>query len=342
MRTFSIFLHAKVTGFAETLHYRKSNVSKAFEPLYNPELDGCIFGVEILLNRDVNGLYSYSSAPSHTAWTASFVPLTAKGAPAKAGAGEVSSKTFYTSDYSHSGLARVDNALVYLPFEQAQLLTGMAGEQKRVSAIHIKFKPKVNLQQACQKVSSLWADFTEEKSGAKNAALLDNVTVQSWKIYRRSFIAAMEKEQMMMTVLFALMGITTVFIILVIFYMIINHKSKDIGILKSIGVSSANIIQLFLCFAAVVAFLGSAVGLFGGWLFLAKINNIENWLFERFGFQLWDRTIYAIGNIPSRLAPHVVLVIIISAFFVCLAGAALPSWLASRQKPVETLQVSQL
>jgi lipoprotein-releasing system permease protein len=145
-----------------------------------------------------------------------------------------------------------------------------------------------------------------------------------------------------MTVMFAFVGITTVFIVFVVFYMIISHKTKDIGILKSIGASNADIVQLFSGFAFLVGFLGSSIGLFGGWLFLLKINQIEDWLFEHFKFQLWDRTIYAIGDIPNRVDPKVLTVIVLSAIAACLVGALIPSWQAAKQKPVETLQVNQL
>ena len=146
----------------------------------------------------------------------------------------------------------------------------------------------------------------------------------------------------MMIVLFALVGITTVFIVLVVFYMIISHKSKDIGILKSIGASNPDIITLFLGFAFAVGLIGSAIGSFAGWLFLRKINLIEQWLFEHFGFQLWDRTIYAIGDIPNQVEFSVLAVIILSAVCACLAGAFIPSRQAARLNPVEILQVSQL
>ncbi len=334
--------HSRVTGFGQTLYYRKDDASKAFKPVYAPNLAGCVIGIDLALQRDAKGGYPYGSGPTEMALAISCFPLTAKGALAKVGAGMVNTQTFYYSDNSESGLARVDSSMVYLPFEQAQLLCGMAGAVKRVNAIHIKFRPNVRLEAGCEEVDSLWQSFGREKAGEKQAYLLKNVTVQSWKDYRRGSIAAMEKEQTMLTALFALVGITTVFIVFVVFYMIISHKSKDIGILKSIGVSNGNIIKLFSGFAFLVGISGSAVGLFSGWLFLLKINRIEDWLFARFGFQLWDRTIYAIGDIPSQVDAKVLAVIVFSAIAACLVGALVPSWQAAKQKPVETLQVSQL
>ena len=334
--------HSKVTDFDETLHYRKNDAAKAFEPAYAPNLTGCVVGVDKWLMRDEDGKYSYEDSPYEVALLVSCFPLTSKGALAKAGTDLVNTKTFYYSDTSRSGLAGVDSSFIYLPLEDAQLLCGMAGPVKRISAIHIKFKPNVKLADGCEKVAALWKKFVEEKKGAEQAGLLDTVKVQSWKDYRREFIAAMEKEQTMLMIMFALVGVTTVFIVFVVFYMIVSHKSKDIGVLKSIGVSKADVIELFLCFAFLMGLLGSAAGVFGGWLFLLKINRIEGFLFEHFGFQLWDRTMYAIGDIPNAIDLKVLAVIIASAIGACLAGAFLPSRRAAKLEVVETLQVSQL
>lgn len=334
--------YSRVTGFAETLYYRKDDVSRAFEPIYDANLAGCVIGIDRVLLRGADGKYFHQVRPSEIALAVSCFPLTATGALAKAGAGEVNTKTFYYSDTSHSGLAKVDSSLVYLPFEQAQLLCGMAVADKRISAIHVKFKPDVKLRTGCEKVASLWQSFKNDKSGEKQAPLLENVTVQSWKEYRRSSISAMEKEQTMLIVMFVLVGITTVFIVFVTFYMIISHKSKDIGTLKSIGVSKGNIIELFSIFAFLLGLLGSGFGAILGWFFLLKINKIESWLFEHFGFQLWDRTIYAIGDIPNKVEFEVLAITIVSAIFACLIGAIIPSWQAAGLRPVETLQVGRL
>lgn len=334
--------HSLATAFAETLYHRRNDVSKAFKPIYDPNLTGCVIGIDRVLIRDAKGEYSYEKSPARIALAVSCFPLTAKGALAKAGAGLVNTKTFYYSDSSHSRLARVDSSIVYLPFEQAQLLCGMAGAVKRVNWIHIKFKEGTKLEKGCERVALLWNEFKDKKAGEIHSNLLEQVTVQSWNQYRRPFIAAMEKEQTVVAVMFALVGITTVFIVFVVLYMIICHKSKDIGVLKSIGVSNGNIIALFSGFAFLIAVLGSVLGSLAGWQFLVHINQIENWLFERFSFQLWDRTMYAIGDIPNVLDLKVLVVIMLSTIVACLAGAIIPSYQAARLKPVETLQVDQL
>ena len=91
-----------------------------------------------------------------------------------------------------------------------------------------------------------------------------------------------------------------------------------------------------------VGLIGAVVGSAGACGFLAKINDMEHWLFERFGWQLWDRSVYAIGEIPDKIEWEVLTIIAISAIVTSLAGALLPTIQAARRLPAQTLQVNQL
>jgi len=329
-------LQSCTTTFAKTLHYRADQPAKAFVPLYDPNALGCVLGIDLALLRDSNGGYVYSAQPPQVAITLTCFPLTAKGAPAKVGAGLVSSQHFYYSDHSQSGIAHVDGSVIYIPLEQAQLLC-MAGDLKRVNAIHIKFNPHVRLSEGHNRIAALWSGFKRQKAEAQDSYLLDTARVQDWKEYRRAVIAPMEEEQVLLSFMFVLVGITTVFIVLVVFYMIVSHKRKDIGVLKSVGTSNISIMGLFSGFAFAVGLLGSCIGVLTAWLFLSRVNQIEHLLFERFGFQLWDRSLYAIGDIPSRLEFHVLATIVGCAIVSCLIGALIPGYCAARLRPVETL-----
>jgi ABC-type lipoprotein release transport system permease subunit len=334
--------HSNVTGFGEWLQYDKGNVGGAFVPGYDVNLVGCVPGIAILFDRDSEGIYKLTEGLPSVKFEVSSFPLTARGALAKAGAGEVNTKTFYCSDVARSGLARADGNLIYLPFEDAQMLCGMGTGRKRVNGIHIKFIPGVRLDTGRDRIAGLWQEFVVSKAGASGADLLENVRVQTWKTYSRVFVAAVETEQAMMIVIFGMIGIIMVFVVFVVFYMIVSHKSKDVGILKSIGASSASVLVLFLGFAFLVGVVGSAIGAVGGWQFLLHINQIEDWLFEHFEFQLWDRRLYAIGDIPNAIDLKVLAGIMLSAIFACFVGAVVPSWQAARCQPVDTLRVNQL
>lgn len=332
--------HSRVTNFGRTLYYRADDVAKAFVPTYDPNAVGCVRGVDVASRHGAYSQYLYGVRPPRIAMSLTCFPLTARGAPAKAGTSDVSSQRFYFSDTSRSGIARVDYSTVYIPLAEAQNLC-MAGTLKRVTAVHIKFRSGTGLSDGCRRVGRLWAQFKEGKKDADYSELFDTVTVQSWKEYRRAFIAPMEKEEAMMGIMFCFVGITSVFIIFVVFYMIVSHKTKDVGVLKSLGASNWSIMGLYSGFAFVVGLLGAAIGVPGALVFLARINRIEDMLFERFGFQLWDRSIFAIGEIPHRVEPAMLVLIIGCAILACLIGALVPGYCAARLRPVETLHGSR-
>jgi lipoprotein-releasing system permease protein len=332
--------HSQATNFGRTLYHQASDVTKAFSPVYEPNGVGCVLGIDLAKWRNAQSQYTYDSQPAEVGLILTCFPLNARGAPAGAGSVPVSTKRFHYSDHSHSGIAGIDGSTVYIPLAWAQSLC-MAGALKRVTALHVKFCSDVSLARGCDGIRALWNQFKQDKQGAAGAGLLDTVTVETWKEYRRAVIAPMEKEEAMLSVMFGFVGITTVFIVFVVFYMIVSHKTKDIGILKSVGASSQSVMVLFSGFATAVGVLASCTGVAAALLFLANINRLESWLFERFGFQLWDRTIYAIGEIPHRVEFSVLAIIVCCAIVACQIGALVPAYCAARLRPVETLHGSR-
>jgi lipoprotein-releasing system permease protein len=328
--------HDKTTTFGRTLYYRLDDPSKAFEPIYDPNLPGCVLGIDLAMGRSSRGKYSVRSQPPRIAISITCFPLTDTGAPAASGTSSVASRLFYYSDNSQSGIPRIDGGTVYVPIDNAQALC-MAGDLKRISSIFIKFAPGTTVAQGTAKIAELWSQFKRTQASKKGADLLDGVTVETWKEFRRAHIAPMEKEEAIMSVMFGLVGITTVFIVFVVFYMIVSHKTRDIGILRGVGASNWDVLGLFCGFGAVIGVIGNAAGILLGWLFLARINRIEGWLFDKFGWQLWDRSLYAIGDIPNQMRFDLVFVVACCALAACLIGAFLPACHASRLRPVETL-----
>jgi len=335
--------HIKTTDFAQSLYYHKDNPSFAFAPSYNPQLSGCVIGVDLLVERDQWGRYIQWPYLPRWSYGITCFPLTPKGTLVKTGISvSANTKTFYYSDNSNSGLAKIDSTMVYLPFEQLQSLTGMDIGQKRTSAIFIKFKDGFGIDKSVEKTADLWKEFVGQKSDSAVASLFKNVNVQDFRSYRRETIAPMEKEQAMLLLLFLLVGLITVFIIFVIFYMIVGAKNRDIGILKSIGASGFGITRVFLRYAVLTGLVGAVVGIACALIFLDNVNSLENWLYVKFGFQMWNREIYAIGEIPNRPGVALPLEVAAAAIAACLFGAMLPTIKAARQNCVDVLRVNQI
>lgn len=335
-------MHERTTGFSKFLRYQTfADANAIFTPARDSEFPLCIPGIAVMFDRDSSGNYNAPDQILPFLITLTCFPITAKGTLERAGTSVVASKTFTLGNVVQTGCS-ADWENVYLPFDEAQNLCGMAGEPNRASALLIKFKKDVNIDQGCKKVNSLWMEFTKQKSSEKFANLFKNVRVQNWKDYNVATVSVAETQEALMIIVFTMVGIITVFIVFVVFYMIVCHKSKDIGVLKSVGASNGGLMTVFMVFAFFTGLFGSILGSLAGWRFLVHINQIEGWLFRHFGFQLWDRTIYAIGKIPNQIDLRVLVTIVLSAIAACLLGALIPSMQAAKLDAVKTLQVSRL
>ncbi len=336
--------HSAVTNFEQTIHYNRGNVSRVFDPKEGFAESGVVIGIDMLpQRRDSQGAYYHPASPVRYELIISTFPLTAKGALAKAGTDVVNTKRFVFSDSSESGLVKADARSIYMDFDEAQRMCGMAEGEKRVNVIHVRFAEGVGYRQGVETVREMWEAFAAEKmEQGRYQELLEQVYVSGWVEYRRATLASMEKEQIMLSALFLMLGLITVFIVYVVFYMIVGSKSRDIGILMSMGASGWDIGQIFLLFSVFIGVLGGGIGLLLGVGFLSRVNELEGLLFEKYGWQLWDRSIYAIGEIPSEVGMDVFLTVGLAAVAACVLGALGPSLKVARMPCAQSLAVNQV
>lgn len=102
------------------------------------------------------------------------------------------------------------------------------------------------------------------------------LTIHTWEEQQRSFTGPVEKERELMRTLFSIVYLVVAALILSIFWSIVYEKTRDIGILRSIGASRGSIVWIFLQYSLVIGVLGSALGLLVGWLITKNINEIHD------------------------------------------------------------------
>jgi lipoprotein-releasing system permease protein len=104
------------------------------------------------------------------------------------------------------------------------------------------------------------------------------VSINTWLEQQAQFIGPIEKEREMMRTLFSLVYIVCAGLVLAIFWAIVYEKTRDIGILRSVGASRMGISWIFLRYGAVVGVFGAIVGFVLGWLVVRNINTIHEML----------------------------------------------------------------
>ena len=138
--------------------------------------------------------------------------------------------------------------------------------------------------------------------------------------------------------IFGLVSLGIILLVFCIFYLIVMTRRKDIGILKSCGLSSPSVAGLFVVFGVVVGIVGSIAGIGLGWLIIDNINTIEHAIARVFGFKLWKAGTYMFSQIPNTMHWASVLWITTAGVVAAAAGSLIPAAAAARVRPVETLQ----
>ena len=239
-------------------------------------------------------------------------------------------------------LVDVDRHLLIVDFDELQKLCwmdGADGKGKRASEIRIKLKDGVGLETGRAAVAGLWKRFATEKAERGEGRLVADVRVQSWEQYRRSNIAPLEREKVMLTLVFCLIGMVAVAIVFAIFYMIVTEKIKDLAIVKSIGGSSWGLANIFVGYGMLVGAVGAVAGTVAGVLIVTNSNSIEDQLYEWFEFRLWPPDVYMIDKMPDVVDSGQAVVIAVVAVMAAVLGAALPARRAGRLEVVEALRV---
>jgi lipoprotein-releasing system permease protein len=162
--------------------------------------------------------------------------------------------------------------------------------------------------------------------------------ITTWLEENRQLLEAILVEKNVMyyllffIVLVAAFGITSALITFVV------QKTREIGVLKALGASGAQIMALFLGQSLIVGVIGVAAGYAMGMVSLAYRNEFLFFMRRATGFELFPAAIYNFIELPAVIVPQDIAVICGGSLVICLLAGVIPAWNASRLQPVEALR----
>jgi lipoprotein-releasing system permease protein len=247
---------------------------------------------------------------------------------------------FWIVDDAKSRVYTLDAQNVYVDFDELQRDLHMAGnpadasEPARCSKILVKAKPGTDLKA-----------LTDAVDRAAQAAVLAedydavrSFRVKSWEDEQGPFIKAVQSEVVITTGLFSVMSLVAVLLIFCIFYMIVVEKTKDIGIIKSVGATGGGIMALFLGYGLAIGVVGSALGVALSFAIVRNINELHAWLGREMGVQIWSPETYQFDSIPSKMKLSTVAWTVGVALLSAVLGALIPAVRAAGMNPVDSLR----
>ncbi len=251
----------------------------------------------------------------------------------KVGAPDVVGFPATTCDLFQSGMSEYDSQLVFCNLEVLQKMRGMLLQQPgqkldwrdgSVTSIQIKLK---NYDDAGIVVEKLRAGLPYGR-----------FQVRTWEQKQGPLIEAVEVESAILNVLLFLIIAVAGFGILAIFYMIVVEKTRDIGILKSLGASRRGVMSIFLSYGLSLGVVGSGAGVVLGLLFVYYINEIEGMLSAISGRKVFDESIYYFKEIPTAVHLSMVLWVAFGAMLIAVLASVLPARRAAQLHPVQALR----
>jgi lipoprotein-releasing system permease protein len=242
---------------------------------------------------------------------------------------QVRSAKFTITDFYESKMSEYDSSFVFVPIRKLQELRGMVDPstgKANFTSIQIRVKPGVDI------------DMVRDRLRAHPAFSPHIFVIETWRDKQGALLAAVQMETAVLNVLLFMIIAVAGFGILAIFFMIVVEKTRDIGILKSLGASGGGIMSIFLAYGFSLGFVGAGVGLGMGLLFVRYINEIADVLGKITGRPVFDPSIYYFQKIPTIVEWWTVLFIVIGAMAIAILASILPAYRAASLHPVRALR----
>ena len=165
------------------------------------------------------------------------------------------------------------------------------------------------------------------------------VFIQSWKDRNASTATALRTEQIAMRFIFMVVVIIAVFPVLASMIMLVKNKSKDIAVLRTLGVSRAAILRIFFMTGVSIGSVGTFSGVLLGILFCSNVDHIQSALEFVTGVELFPEDVYQLsGGIPSKVIWVEVFGVAFWGFLISALATFFPALTASRIDPVDALR----
>ncbi len=235
---------------------------------------------------------------------------------------------FTVVDFYESQMSEYDATFAFVPLDKLQKYRGMLNPkngESAVNSIQLKLREGADLNAARD---ALRAQFPLDMM----------VQVNTWRDLQGALLAAVQMETTILNILLFLIIAVAGFGILATFFMIVVEKTKDVGILKSLGASGTGVASIFLGYGVLLGAVGAGAGGIAGLLFVANINQIADVLESVSGQEVFDPTVYYFDHIPTLINPWTVAWVIVGAILIAVFASVLPAIRAARMHPVEALR----
>ncbi len=285
------------------LNFLKKNIIKG--DLNKFDKNTAIIGVELAFNLDLevgNKINLMSSA---------FVTTPFGGVPKQ--------ETLTIAGIFNTGFFEFDQNFVFLNLSDALSIFDK-NEYEQNLEIYLKDPMKANIiKDEIQKLNQ-------------------NYFVYSWSDLNKSFFSALKVERNVMFIILTLILIVAAFNIISGLTILIKNKTKEIAILKTLGLSNNSIKKSFFLTGFTIGLFASITGIIIGVIFSLNIEKIRNILSSLFKFEIFPSDVYFLEQLPTEINFYSIIIIFIFSLIISALASYLPAMRISKMKTFRALK----
>ncbi len=228
-------------------------------------------------------------------------------------------QSFIIHSIYDSGLAEFNKNVAFININTLDVFFDLSKKDRN---LEIYLKDPVNIEKLKEKIQLI---FNEE-------------FVYSWADINSSLFSALKVERNVMFIILSLIIIVAAFNIISGLTILVKNKTREIAILKSIGVLNKSITKIFFLVGVIIGTSATFFGIFLGVMFSLYIEKIRFFLSDIFNISLFPEEIYFLNKMPSEIEPNSIFIISFCSIIITILVSIFPAIKASKLDPVKALK----
>tara|TARA_B100000941_G_C28446182_1_gene522447 strand:+ start:62 stop:1150 length:1089 start_codon:yes stop_codon:yes gene_type:complete len=228
-------------------------------------------------------------------------------------------KTFSVLSTYDSGLAEFDNNVAFVNLETLEEFLNLDIDERKLE-IYLHNPKNIEYQKKIVQKS------------------FPNFFIYSWSDMNTSLFSALKIERNVMFIILSLIIIVAAFNIISGLTILVKNKTRDIAILKSIGVLNKSIIKIFFLVGVIIGMSATIFGILLGIIFSMYVENLRQFLSSIFNISLFPEEIYFLSSMPSEINFFSILIISFCSILITIIVSIFPAIKAARLDPIKAIK----
>ena len=228
-------------------------------------------------------------------------------------------KIFLVSSIFDSGMAEFDNNIAFINLNTLEEFFNL-NEKDRNLEIYLDNPKNIEYQKSIAQ---------------KN---FPNDFIYSWSDMNSSLFSALKVERNVMFIILSLIIIVAAFNIISGLTILVKNKTREIAILKSIGVLNKSIVKIFFLVGTIIGTSATIFGIILGVTFSMYVENLRLFLSNVFNISLFPEEIYFLSTMPSEINPSSIFLISLCSITITIIVSIFPALKAAKLDPIKALK----